>query len=162
MLLKGRCIEQISHRSNTHIFLGGVSMESAQRLNFVHARYTGRDNSTAEFKLRWWVRGGAVKFLKPLTAFNQRQYYKYSPTTALSYWHVSTEVMNKHNLKNISCIEIITFLKRKPNFSLRDRMRNAAKVVEEHCWAITQAVDDHSAADQVQVCCSPDCSWTPL
>jgi hypothetical protein len=39
-------------------------VESSQRLYFVHARYTGRDNSIAEFTVRQRVRGGAVKFFK--------------------------------------------------------------------------------------------------
>jgi hypothetical protein len=33
----------------------------------------------------------------------------------------------------------ITFLKREPNFSFRCWKRNEKKVVEEYCWAITQA-----------------------
>jgi hypothetical protein len=56
-------------------------MESAQRLYFVYARYTGCENSIAEFTVRRRVRRGAEKFLKPLTALNQWQYFEYSPST---------------------------------------------------------------------------------
>jgi hypothetical protein len=35
--------------------------------------------------------------------------------------------------------EIVTFLKRVPNLSLREWERNVTKMAEEYCWAITQA-----------------------
>jgi len=35
--------------------------------------------------------------------------------------------------------KVITRFKRAPNFSSRKRKRNETKVMEEYCWAITQA-----------------------
>jgi len=43
--------------------------------------------------------------------------------------------------------EWITFLKRAPNFSLRERKCYETKVAKEYCWATTQ-----TAAEQVPVC----------
>jgi hypothetical protein len=40
--------------------------------------------------------------------------------------------------------------------------RNEKNVGEEYCWAITQALGRHAAADKVTVCWSLDFKWTKV
>jgi len=48
-----------------------------------------------------------------------------------------------------------------PNSYLQEWKRNEAKMVEEHCWTITQACS-HAGFDHVSVCWGLDFNWTPL
>jgi hypothetical protein len=75
-----------------------------------------------------------------------------TPCYAISSYAVS----DFSNFQESKRTERVTFLNKALNFFLRELKRNETKVVEEYCWAITQA----DAADQVPLCWSLDFKWT--